>query len=391
MTSMNRRVHLGLVLTTTMAVATVGPAVFSVLATTLRSEFGVSRWQVGALVTAVMGVGAALSPVAGSLTDRIPPRHSTAITLVAAGVSFGGMAVVPTYAWMVVAALVTGLAQALSNPATNLLIMSQAEVGRRGMLTGIKQGGVQAGNFLAGILLPMGTASFLGWRGSIALIPVVCLAGLAVVGLMGRGRPPTVVDTSNAQWRRRIEPVIKRLAIFGALMGLASGSLLTHLPSFAAEAFGWSTAVGGLLVAVFSGIAFLARLSAGPISERYFSHHRTMVTMALLTAVAGVALAVAPSGAWLWPIALVVGIGPMAWNVIGNLAVMELSPAGGAGHGSGVMMGGFLGGVALGAPILGWSVDVTGTYRPGWVAVAVIGLVAAWLGQGVRADETAPV
>lgn len=381
-----RRIGLGAVLATTMAVATVAPGVFSVLATTLRAEFGVARWQVGALVTAVMGVGALLSPMVGSYADRILPRYSTAATLVLAGIAFLAMALSPGYWWLAGAAIFAGLGQALSNPSTNLLLMTQAEVGRRGVLTGVKQGGVQAGNFLAGVLLPVGTASALGWRGSVALIPFACLGGLMILAWLVKGRPAVEVRVSPPR-KGRTAPVIMRLAVCGGLLGLAAGSLLTHLPSFAAEVFGWSQALGGLLVAVFGGVAFLARLTAGPISERYFSHDRTLGAMALLTGVVGVALAVAPSGAWLWPTAVLIGIGPMAWNVIGNLAVMELSPQGGAGHGSGVMMAGFLGGAATGAPLFGWSVDLIGTYRPGWLVVGGLGLVAAWVARGIRAVE----
>lgn len=384
-----RRIGLGAVLATTMAVATVAPGVFSVLATTLRSEFGVARWQVGALVTIVMGVGALLSPMVGAFSDRILPRYSTAATLVLAAIGFGAMALAPGYWWLAGAAVFAGLGQSMGNPSTNLLIMTQAEVGRRGVLTGVKQGGVQAGNFLAGILIPVGTASALGWRGSIALITVACLVGLIILAWLVRGRPAAEVKVSSPR-KGRAAPVIMRLAIFGGLIGLAVGGLLTHLPSFAAEAFGWSQTAGGLLVAVFGGVAFIARLTAGPISERFFSHRGTLTVMAILTAVAGAALALAPSGAWLWPAAVLIGIGPMAWNVIGNLAVMELSPPGGAGHGSGVMMAGFLGGAAVGAPLLGWSVDALGTYRPGWLVVGALGLVAARVAGNIRAVEPVP-
>lgn len=382
-----RRLSLGALLATTMAVSTVAPATFSVLATTLRGEFGVARWQIGALVTAVMGVAALLSPVVGRSADRILPRHSTALGLGFAGAGFLAMSVAPGYLWLAAAAVFAGVANAISNPATNLLIISQAEVGRRGFLTGVKQAGVQAGNFLAGLLLPLGAASVLGWRGSIALMTVVCLVGLLLLWGLARGRPSAQVPKTSP-WTGRTSPVIFRLAVYGALLGLCNGSLLTHLPSYASEAFGWSAAVGGLLVAVFSGVALVARLTAGPFSERFLSHDRTLMGMAVLTAVAGLALALAPSGAWLWPTAVIIGLGPMAWNVIGNLAVMELSPRGGAGRGSGVMMAGFLGGHATGAPLLGWSVDVAGTYRIGWFVVAALGVVAVVVGRQIRADAT---
>jgi MFS family permease len=173
------------------------------------------------------------------------------------------------------------------------------------------------------------------------------------------------------------------LALYGATIGATNGALTTYVPSYSQETFGFDTTTGGLLFAVCGIVAFVTRLSAGHLSERFFGHHRTLMGMAMLTALAGVLLASAPSGAWLWPAAVCVGLGPMAWNVVGNLAVMELSPKGGAGRGSGVMMAGFLGGTALGAPLLGGSADLLGTYRPGWLGVAALGLIAIWIAKGV--------
>lgn len=378
-----RRIGLGTLLATTMAVSTAAPATFAVLATTLRSEFGVARWQIGALVTVVMGVAATMSPAVGRRADQLLPRYSTGLTLTIAGVGFLAMSIAPGYWWLAAAAIFAGIANAASNPSTNLLIIAHADVGRRGFLTGVKQGGVQAGNFLVGLLIPLGAASMLGWRGSIAVMTVVCAFGLLLLWFLVRDRPAGQVSRT-APWSGRTAPVIFRLAAYGALMGLCTGSLLTHLPSFAQEAFGWTPTTGGLLVSVFSGVGFISRLTAGPISERFFSHHGTLTVLAALTALAGLGLAAAPSAGWLWPTAVVIGLGPMAWNVIGNLAVMELSPAGGAGRGSGIMMAGFLGGQATGAPLLGWSVDLLGTYRVGWAAVAGLALVAAVAAQGVR-------
>ena len=51
------------------------------------------------------------------------------------------------------------------------------------------------------------------------------------------------------------------------------------------------------------------------------------------------------------------------------------------------MMTGFLGGMAVGTPLLGASVDLWGSYRPGWWAGVVLGLVGSWIGFGVRPHD----
>ena len=69
---------------------------------------------------------------------------------------------------------------------------------------------------------------------------------------------------------------------------------------------------------------------------------------------------------------VLLGLGSIAWNAVGMLAVMDLSPKGTVGRGTGVVLLGFLFGSAAGTPLLGLSVDVLGTYGPGWIGVAVL-------------------
>ena len=382
----SRRIALGTALAATMAAATFAPVIFSVLATSLRDEFGVARWQIGALVTVVAAVGAGLSTTTGSWADRVSPRRATALTLAVAAVGFAAMGMVPSYWMLAAAATVAGLAQAMGNPATNRLIMSQVEVGRRGLLTGLKQAGVQAGSFAGGILLPLGAASVLTWRGTVSLTAVLPLIGLGALAVAtgGSGSSP---GSGKSEGKKAAGPTILRLAAYAGVLGLATGALLTYLSLYAQESFSMSEAAGGSLVSAFAAVGFLTRLTAGHISERYLGHHRTLALMALVTALAGAMLAIAPASIWLWPAAVLIGLGPMAWNVVANVAVMELSPPGAAGRGSGVMMTGFLGGMAIGTPLLGASVDLWGSYRPGWWAVVVLGLVGSWIGFGVRPHD----
>ena len=135
-----------------MGASTFGLVVFAVLAAELIEEFGVDRWQVGALVTAMTISGALISPSVGTLTDRIGARRATVVTLIASGGALAAMSVSPVFALVAFFALVGGVGQAIANPATNKLISMHVPAGRRGVITGIKQSGVQVGTFLGGLL-----------------------------------------------------------------------------------------------------------------------------------------------------------------------------------------------------------------------------------------------
>jgi len=87
-------------------------------------------------------------------------------------------AVARTYLMLLVATLVTGVGFALGNPATNHVLAFHVDPHRKGVLTGVKQSGVQAGAFLAGVALP-GLAGGVGWRGALLASLVLPVVGLA--------------------------------------------------------------------------------------------------------------------------------------------------------------------------------------------------------------------
>jgi MFS family permease len=164
------------VLASTMGAATFALTCYAVLAPDLILEFGVDRWQIGALVTAMSLGGAFISPRVGSIADAMGAKRSTTGTIVVATAALVGLALAPSYWLIVVAALVGGVAQAMANPATNKLIALHVEPGKRGVITGIKQSGVTAASFLGGVLLPP-VAIMAGWRWAVALFALIATMG----------------------------------------------------------------------------------------------------------------------------------------------------------------------------------------------------------------------
>lgn len=240
------------------------------------------------------------------------------------------------------------------------------------MVTGIKQSGVQMGTFLGGLLLPL-FAGWWSWR--VAILLFLLLPAAALVAMIGRN----AVDRDTPRKARSVErlPVsVRWVAAYGSISGLATSSMLVFLPLFANEHLGWSETAGGMTIAMVGFAGIFARVLWPRFSERRIGHGRTLRILATMTTVSATLLALMSLeviGSWaIFPAVVLLGGGAVAWNAVGMLAVMDFSPEGGVGKGTGFVLLGFLTGLALGPPLMGLSVDQLGSYTPGWTVVAIL-------------------
>jgi predicted MFS family arabinose efflux permease len=355
-----------------MAIATFPIIVFSVLAADLIEDFGITRAQLGILVTASGLVGALVSPTFGRVTDRVGAVTSTRTVLALGTATLIGLSLAPTYVTLVAASLLTGVPNGWANPATNALIVENVPIGKRGVVTGVKQSGVQVGTFLGGLLLPP-LAALWDWRAAVASFVVVPIT--ALVGLWNhRDRHREL--RKHHEGKGPLPSSVKWVALYGTLSGLASSAMFGFFPLFAEEDQLWSPWAAGFMIAVIGLTGIAARILWPAASERRIGHGPTLRLLALLSMASAILLALAAAdliGSWaLVPAALLLGAGAIAWNAVGMLAVMDFTPASLVGRGTGLVLLGFLLGLAGGAPLLGLSVDVTGTYVPGWLGAGTL-------------------
>lgn len=377
----------GGLLALTMASSTFAFTTFSVLSAPLLDSFGIRRWQLGALVTAAAFVGAVLSPPLGRVSDRIGGRNAMSLTLAVSAIALVGIALSPVYLVVFVAALTAGAGQSAANPATNKLISLHVADGGRGTITGIKQSGVQVGVFVGGALLPLGDAT-IGWRPTLLVFALLPLLGLVVARRVvpPDGHADDVEPSSEESRAAPVEspvrsPYLLRLAAYGLLVGAGWSAVFTYLPDYGQNALGWSETTSGLLVSA-AGICG----AAGRIGWSWFADHRSDAprTLAILAALAVAAvitiLASALFPALLWVGAATLGASAGSWNAVGMFAIIDRLPQRAAGAASGIVMFGFLIGLGIGAPVFGWSVDVTGAYVVGLIGSAALplaGLITA--------------
>lgn len=392
MVTLSRRRHTAFVglLFAAMGAATLAAGVIGVLATFIIDDFGISRGTLGWVVSANVVVAAAFSPFAGTLTDRMGGRRSLAFVFGMSAVSFAILGTAPIVAFMFVGSAVAALAQAAGNPSTNKLIGEYLPRGERGVVTGIKQSGVQAGITIAGLTLPT-VAIAMGWRAAMLVVAVVPLVAglLTVVVVPGDRRSGDRRTSGNAA----LPPSIRWLALYGAIFGFA-GAVSFYVPLFAEESLGLDPRLGGLAVAVAGAVAFVARIGWARFAEQRHSFRGPLATMAMLgVAAAASMLASMIVPVLLWVGAVMTGMGTSAWNSVGMLAVIE--DAGDAtGRASGIVLLGFLAGLGIGPPVYGALVDATGSYAPMWIlsiaaSIAALMIIVAWQRSGDRAAGAA--
>lgn len=376
------RIGFSTVLVGAMAASTMQLFALAVLAVEIIDELGISRSQIGILGAANSLVGALAAPTLGRVTDRFGARNSVVAVFTASSVGMVLTAAGGAYWMLIGASILSGLPQGWSNSATNKLIALHLEPGERGVVTGIKQSGVQLALFLAGATLPIFAAGA-NWRVGVAGYGVLSLAlagfALAVIPPDPRGENAAGDEAEPVAAGQRLDPFVYRVAFYAFAFGAAAGGVNRFLPLYANEELGWSLQIAGLVAGLTGLLGIGARIMWGRLAEGPIPPRRALLIMAGGSITAIVFLwGTGVVGGWLlWPTAVLISFSLSAWNVVAMLAVIRSVPAALAGRGTGTVMFGFLGGVALSAPAVGWSVDVTGGYDTAWVALCAIALVGS--------------
>jgi predicted MFS family arabinose efflux permease len=350
------------------------------IAPLVTADLGIGRAEFGSLPTAAFLTAALLSPVLGRGADLFSGRAVLAVLFGGAGLALLGTAAAPSYAWLLVAATVSGAAQAMSNPVTNQLIAANVRPGLRGRTTGIKQSGVQMSQFAAGLVLPS-VALLLGWRGAAVAAAVATAAGLLLI----RGSVPAGSAKSLPapdEKRAPLPSAVWWLAAYAFTTGAAIQATNVYLPLYSFERLHMPVQAAGLTVAVAGGVGVAARIAWGRAAERISRPGALLLALAASSALASCGILAAGhfgAPALVWAGAALFGAGGLASNVVLMLALMRVTPLRGVGIASGILAVGLYLGFAAGPLGFGLVADHTGSYANGWLTVVGANVAAAAL------------
>ncbi|MBF4994351.1 MFS transporter [Arthrobacter gandavensis] len=356
----------------------------SATSTLIMAELGISESQFGLLAATCFASAALSSMSLGRLSDRVSSRSQMLIIFGGTALALVLMAVSGNYLWLLVAVLLSGPAQAISNPTTNRIIIHAVQPGKRPGWMGIKQSGVQASQLFSSLFFPA-AALFAGWRGAAvgAALVLGLLLAYAWQRLPAEPRGTSGTERERPSAERRFPASVWLLAAFALFSGAGMQATNVYLPLFAQRELGFSLLLAGATAAAAGVVGVASRVLWG---RRMAEGIRASTLLLILAAgaICGAALLLAAgetgNPALLWAGVVFHGASVLGVNVVVMAGVLREVPKERVGAASGAVSLGMYAGFATGPLAMGLLLEYSGAFLDGWIFIGASYLVCVLVG-----------
>ncbi|MCW8086836.1 MFS transporter [Sabulicella glaciei] len=344
----------------------------------LRESFDVGFVELGLALTLFNVVSAVTQAPMGFWVDRFGPRRALVGGLLLGGIAFVLAGIMGSYAGLLVAAVLAGLANSVYHPADYAILgssMNEAHVGRAFSLHTFA-------GYLGSAMAPafmLGAAWLFGAGG--ALVAVGLLGPLFALPLLrdaaGERIRPRAVHAGGVK-PRILSPTVIAMTGFFVMIALSSGAVQGFAVSAWNQAHGLSLVSGNMALTAWLAMSAAGVLAGGWVADRT-RRHGLVAAGGFGTAGALILLAgLVPMG--IVPLLLVMGLSGFLSGIImpsRDMLVRAAAPPGQAGAVFGVVSTGFnIGGVA-GPPAWGWMLDNGRPLSVFTAATACMGIAVA--------------
>ncbi len=338
----------------------------STLGPLLSQDLHFESVLLGYLVMSSFGLAAVLSLCAGAIVDYIGSRSALLVLFYAIATAFTLIALAENFYGLVVAAAICGIAQALANPVTNLLIAQQIPSEKKAKVVGLKQSGVQLAALFAGLVLPA-IAFHYGWRTAFSIIvPVAVLFGITTLLIIPKQH------TRAGKGVTFSAPTSLLLWLMGTqfCVGIALSAFVTFLPTFASQQ-GMPLFWADMLIAVLGIMGMFSRIMLTPMGAKL--KDESLLLFGLI-AIAACAMAITmhtdPESHWrLWVGAVGVGLTAVGTNAIAMSMLIRDPAFGPVTTASSYVSFAFFSGFALGPPLYAALSGYSGNLLLSWGAL----------------------
>jgi len=368
---------------------------FPALVPFVKSDLRLSVAQAGVFAT-MPALGTFISLLAvGWAVDRLGDRTVLVVGGLATGILTLAAAWPAGYLVLLLLLALVGIGSGAPTLAGSSAVMKEFPLRQRGVVMSIRQTGIPIGGALAAVLLPA-IAVFAGWRAALVTVALVAiLGGLACLAFYRRAGGQSELSPPEPGPRRVVPPLTWNLVLAscsGILFIISQFCLVSFLVLYLHQTWGLAVVAASFLLAATQIAGAGGRIGWGWVSDRVFggSRKRTLVVVSLFAAATELSLAWLPAHAPIWLVAVVAlacSAGSLGWNGVYIILLAELARPGFEGRSIAFGMTLNQPGIVAGPWLFGMLVDVTGSYRLGWTAVAAGLLLGALAISQVREPQ----
>jgi MFS family permease len=376
--------------------------VLPVLLPLLKERLGVGYFELGLALTAFNVTTGLTQAPAGILVDRIGARPVLVAGLALGGLAFLSMGFAQSYAWLVAAAVLAGLANCVYHPADYALLADGISEGRVGRAFSVHT----FAGFLGGAIAPVTLLALATYGGPESALIFAGLVGPAVaLALVLMPSPQPVMRRSLLPGRSAggpigaagiglgsvLTPPVLAMTGFFTLLALSNSAINSFSVAALIAAHGTTFAGANAALTAYLAGSAAGVLLGGWLADRT-SHHGNVAALGFGLA-AAIMLPVAAFTLSVAALVLAMGVAGIVFGMVQpsrDMLVRKAAPPGTAGRVFGIVSTGFNIGGIIGPPMLGWLVDHG---YPRWVFGAAVIFMAMTALVGIleeRRDRTAP-
>ncbi|CEP35274.1 Major facilitator superfamily, general substrate transporter [Halomonas sp. R57-5] len=355
-----------------------------------------SALQIGALVSAAQLVPLVGLLVAGELLDRFSERLVVGVGTLVVGIALSAAVLAESYWAMLLFLVIVGAGYSTAQPGGSKSVAAWFDKSLRGFAMGIRQAGLPLGGALAAIILPTVAITW-GWRASFLVGGLIAIFGALVFMLFYRapeGAVPVVRasegSVTNVVLSRLAmirEPAMKQIMASGISLISVQYGILIFTVLYLHSRLQMEVLQAATLLFVAQGAGVAGRILLAAWSDRCRSRYFPVMVCMVAVIVGLLVLVWLPLHSTLMLSGLMAWLGFFGFGWYGPWVayVAESAPADKTGFVLGLAMAINQLAIVSIPPLLGWLLDISGSFMLGWsllIAMTLWGLLMTIPRQG---------
>ncbi|MDM0107666.1 MFS transporter [Variovorax sp. J22R24] len=351
-----------------------------VMAPVVAQALGISPAYTGLYIAIVYGGAILTSLAAGTAVKRFGAIRMSQVGLLlcAAGLALSAL---PSLAAIAAGAFLIGLGYGPITPASSHLLARTTPAHRMSLVFSLKQTGVPLGGVVAGAAVP-GLLLWGGWQAALlvaATANVLCaVVAQSLRGSLDADRDPSQ-KPSLGHLARPVRlvlshPGLRMLAGCSFVFSMCQLSLTAYLVTYLDAVLSYGLVAAGLVLSLVQVGGVTGRVLWGYVADRLLGARRMLTVLSLMMCLAALATALLTTrvpAVLVLAVLVLFGASAIGWNGVYLAEAARQAPPGQASIATGGTLAVTYFGVVLGPPVFGLLATLFGSYRAGFVALAL--------------------